>query len=691
MARVFALVTHERQHQLHTHIFSSHLWKWKRTTTKCFGSQGHEIQNILDGSQNNEGVRAVDARTLCKEGRLKDALRIMEERGSRVDSFTYTSLLQGCVSMKALAEGVRVHVHMIKTGFELDAFLETKLVIMYAKCGNLEVAHQVFDKLPERNLVSWTAMIAGYAQHGHAEEALVLLDQMQRAGVKADQFTFASILRACAGLVALEEGKKVHTHVIINGFASDVVLLSALIDMYAKCGSMDDARHVFDKMSYRDVVSWTVMIAGYTKCGSLDNAIALFDEMPRRDAASWNAMIAGFGQHGYGVEALMFFCHMQREGMKPNQGTFASVLSACAGLAALDQGKQVHAHIIKSRFQADVVLRNVLVDMYAKCGSIEDSRQVFDETSHRDIVLWTAMIAGYGKHGLAKEAFHLFEQMQQAGIKPNHITFISVISACSHAGLVDEGWRYFDSMSKDYHIAPRAEDYACMVDLLGRAGHLHEAESLINKMPIKPGADVWAALLGACRVHDNIEVGKTAAERLFELKPQTPGTYVVLSNIYAASGRWDIVAKLRKTMKDSGVKKEPGYSWIELKKRTHVFIVGDKSHPQTEEIYSMLEILAGRMKEAGYVPDTNLVLHDVDEEQKEHILFHHSEKLAIAFGLINTPPGTLIRIVKNLRVCIDCHTAIKFISKITEREIVVRDANRFHHFKEGLCSCADYW
>nr|ADE77588.1 unknown [Picea sitchensis] len=311
--------------------------------------------------------------------------------------------------------------------------------------------------------------------------------------------------------------------------------------------------------------------------------------------------------------------------------------------------------------------------------------------SNKNVVSWNAMIVGYGMHGHGEDALVLFTQMQQRGVKPNEITFISVLSACSHAGLVDEGWKCYNCMTLDYAITPTVEHYACMVDLLGRAGHLNEAWDFIEKMPIEPGASVWGAFLGSCRIHCNIELGERVAELLLNLDPDNAGYYVLLSNIYAAAGRWDDVAKVRKMMKEKDVKKSPGCSLIEVNNKLHSFVVGDISHPQTEAIYAMLETLARQMEAVGYVPCTDFVLHDVEEEIKENMLFAHSEKLAIAFGLISTRSGTSIRITKNLRVCGDCHSATKFISKIVKREIIMRDLNRFHHFKDGLCSCGDYW
>eukprot|EP01018_Ginkgo_biloba_P038057 Gb_22048 [translate_table: standard] len=694
--------------------------------------------------------------TLCKQDRLKEALEllhVMDQRGIRPDISTYASLLQVCVDTKALAEGKVVHNHMIDKGFKPDVFLGTKLVVMYAKCGNLVDARRVLGEMPKRTAVSWTAMIAAYAKHGRAEEALKLFYQMQKTGVKPDKFTFASVLPACANLASLEQGKKVHEEIRRSGLQSNVFVESALVDMYVKCGSIEDARNVFDGMPERNVVSWTAMVSGYAQSGNVDEAQKLFEKMPERNAVSWNAMIAGYAQNGHvdkalklfeampernvvswnsmiagyaqnglvnealdlfqkmpkrdviswntaiGIyaqngpfhEALKLYQQMQITGVKPNPTTFASVLSACANLAALEQGKGIHNYIIKSGLESQVFVGSALVDMYAKCGSIEDARKEFDTMSERNVVSWSAMIVGYALHGCSKEAFQLFRKMLHSGTKPNHVTFVGVLSACCHAGLLDDGWQYFDRMSQDYHIVPAPDHYCCMVDLLGRAGHLDEAEKFIKKMPVKPDAAVWMSLLGACRIHSNAELGERVAETLLELDPKNSTHYVLLSNIYAAGGKLDEKEKVRKMMKDKNVKKMPGRSWIEVNGKVYSFLTGDKSHTETHRIYDELERLFGLIKEAGYVPNMNFLLHDVEEEQKEHILAYHSEKLAIAFGLINMPPGIPIRIVKNLRVCGDCHSATKFISKIVAREIVVRDANRFHHFKDGHCSCGDYW
>ncbi|KAJ7540626.1 hypothetical protein O6H91_10G023400 [Diphasiastrum complanatum] len=531
---------------------------------------------------------------------------------------------------------------------------------MYAKCGCTQDARELFNNMSDRDVVSWNAMIAGYAQNGLGKEALALYEQMKQEGVQPDNVTFVLLLKACASLEVLEQGKRLHSDIIKRGFQLDVIVGNTLVDMYAKCGCTEDARELFNNMTERDVVSW-------------------------------NAMIAGYAQNGLGKEALALYEQMKQEGVQPDNVTCVLLLKACACLAALEQGKQIHADIIKRGFQSDVIVGSTLVDMYAKCGCTEDARELFNNMSERNVVSWTAMIAGYAQNGLGKEALALFEQMQREGTKPNEVTYICVLSACAQSRLVDEGRYVFYSMCKNHGVTPTMEHYACMVDLLGRAGCLVDAELFINKMPIQPGSVVWMSLLGAARNHGNVEIGRRAFDRVMKLEPKNAAPYVLLSNIYAAAGRKDELVKIRNEMKDAGVKNMPGCSWIEVDNQVHAFVVGDATHPQSKEILAELDRLVGLMKEAGYIPELSFVLDDVEDEEKEIALCRHSEKLAIAFGLINTPPGTPIRIKKNIRVCGDCHNATKMISKIVRREIFVMDANRSHHFKDGFCFCGDYW
>ncbi|KAJ7542119.1 hypothetical protein O6H91_10G090800 [Diphasiastrum complanatum] len=583
--------------------------------------------------------------------------QLMQRTGLAPDKVVFVVVLKACASLAALEQGKQLHSDIIKRGFQSDVIVGSTLVDMYAKCGCTDDARELFNNMSERNVVSWNAMIAGYAQNGLGKEALALYKQMKQEGVQPNNVTFVVLLKACASLAALEQGKQLHSDIIKRGFQSDVIVGNTLVDMYAKCKCIEDARELFNYMSERDVVSWSAMIAGYA-------------------------------QNGLGKEALALYEQMKQEGVQPDIVTFTCVLSACASLAALEQGKQLHFDIIKRGFQSDVIVGSTLVDMYAKCGCIEDARELFNYMSERDVVSWSAMIAGYAQNGLGKEALALYEQMKQEGVQPDNVTFTCVLSACAHSRLVDEGRYVFDSMCKDHDVTPTKEHYACMVDLLARAGCWADAELFINKMPIQPDSVVWMTLLGAARNHGHVEIGRRAFDLVVKLEPKNAAPYVLLSNIYAAAGRNDELAKIRNEMKDAGLKTIHGCSWIEVDNQVHAFVVGDATHPQ---ILAELDRLAGLMKEAGYIPDLSFVLDDVEDEEKEKALCKHSEKLAIAFGLISTPPETTIRIKKNLRVCGDCHNATKIISKIVRREIIVMDANRSHHFKDGFCSCRDYW
>eukprot|EP00253_Pinus_taeda_P029285 PITA_29285 len=443
-----------------------------------------------------------------------------------------------------------------------------------------------------------------------------------------DSGSIVSVLRECSLLGALWKGKCIHAYVIRSGIVEDVNVGNSLVAMYAKCGS-------------------------------IDVALQFFDNMPKGDVVSWNAIIAGYSQNGRAYEALRLFQQMRKDKMKPELTTMVSVLPSCAHLAALQQGKLIHGNILRNGLEMDVSTGNSLIDMYAKCGRLEIARRLFEKMPKRDVVSWNVMILGYGLHGQSKDAIALFSQLEQTGMKPDDITFICIFSACSHAGLVYEGRKYFDGLNRNHCIRPRMEHYICMVDLLG--------------------------------IHCNIELAKYVAKHHLKLESNNTGCYLLLSNIYAAAGRWHDAAKVRTMIKIKGLKKNPGRSWIEIKNSVHTFVGGDKSHPQSEKIYAVLHSLIRDMKKEGYVHDKSFVLQDVEEEEKENIILTHSEKLAIAFGLLETSPGMPIQITKNLRVCGDCHNATKFISKIAKREIILRDINRFHHFKDGVCSCGDYW
>lgn len=613
--------------------------------------------------------------------------------GTQPNSYTFPFLLKSCAKAGANHEGKQIHAQILKLGLECDAFVHTSLINMYAQNGELQFARLVFDKstfrdavsftalitgyasrgymedarrlfdeIPVRDVVSWNAMIAGYAQCHRFEEALALFEKMRKLKVPPNESTMLTVLSSCAQSGSVELGSWVQSWIEDHhGLDSNLRLINALIDMYSKCGELETARELFDGILQRDVISWNVMIGGYTHMSRYKEALALFQLMLRSN-------------------------------LEPNDVTFVCVLPACAYLGSLDIGKWIHAYIERNFPNiTNISLWTSLIDMYAKCGNIEAAEQLFDGINPKSLASWNAMISGFAIHGHADKAIRLFAEMATQGVKPDDITFVGLLSACTHAGLPELGRQYFSSMIHDFDISPKLEHYGCMIDLLGRAGMFDEAEALMKDMKMEPDGAIWGSLLGACRAHGRVELGEHVAQHLFELEPENPGAYVLLSNIYAGAGRWDDVARTRTRLKDKGMKKVPGCTSIEVGSVVHEFLVGGKAHPLNKDIYQMLDEIDRLLDTAGFVLDTSEVLYDMDEEWKEGALSHHSEKLAIAFGLISTKPGTTIRIVKNLRVCKNCHSATKLISKIFNREIIARDKNRFHHFKDGSCSCKDYW
>lgn len=565
--------------------------------------------------------------------------------------------MQACAEPNALPDGEEIHACMVAHGLEPDENTGGALIDMYGKCRAIDSACVTFHKLVTKNNFTWTTMMNAYLQQGNSKDTLLLYEQLQQEHVEANKYTFTTALSACADIAALSEGELIYSCIVKRGLESEVVS-TALLHMYGKCGSLDGARFVFDNMTQHSVISWTAMISSYA-------------------------------QQGCAREALQLFKQMQHQGLEPNQVTCISVLSACASLAALNEGTTIHACILECGFQLDILTGTALINFYGKCAALEEAEAVFLKMKERSVVPWNALIAANGENGHGKESYRLLMQMLHGGIKPDDITFVNMISACSHAGLVDVGRDCYDSII-DYGLTPTMEHYGCMIDLFGRSGQVVEAEAFLKKMPFKANALIWRTLLSACRVHGDVQRGIRAAEQVLDLEPRNSAPYVLLSNIYAAEGRWDDVERVRQTMVKRGIKKDPGCSSIEVDNKVFQFFAAVTPPGKREVVYSKLDNLISKMKEMGYVPDTKLVLHDVEEEQKEHMLSHHSEKLAIAFGLVSTPPGAL-RITKNLRVCADCHNAAKFISKIEGREILLRDVARYHRMKEGVCSCGDYW
>ena len=691
----------------------------------------------------------------------------MLELGFYPNEYCFTAMIRACSNAKYSWIGEIIYGSVLKTGyFEADICVGCELIDMFAKSsGDLGSAYKVFEKMPERNLVTWTLMITRFAQLGCARDAIDMFLDMELSGYAPDRFTYSSVLSACTELGLLALGKQLHSRVICFGLALDVCVGCSLVNMYAKCaadGLVDDSRKAFDRMPAHNVMSWTTIITAYVqsgecdkeaielfcrmisgqiqpnqfsfssvlkacgnltdpcigeqvyayavklglasvncvgnslismyaKSGRMEDARKAFDILFEKNLVSYNAIVDGYAKNMKSEETFLLFNEIADTGIGINAFTFASLLSGAASIGAMGKGEQIHGRLLKEGFESNQCICNALISMYSRCGNIESAFQVFDQMEDRNVISWTSMITGFAKHGFAARALEMFCKMLETGTKPNEITFVAVLSACSHVGMISEGRKHFNSMYEVHGIVPRMEHYACMVDLLGRSGLLVEAMEFINSMPVMADALVWRTLLGACRVHGNTELGKHAAEMILEQEPDDAAAYILLSNLHASAGQWRDVAKIRKSMKEQNLIKEAGYSWIEVENTVHRFHVGDTSHPQAWEIYRELDQLAAKIKEIGYIPDTDFVLHDVEEEQKEQFLFQHSEKIAVAYGIISTTPSKPIRIFKNLRVCGDCHTALKYISTATEREIVVRDSNRFHHMKNGVCSCNDYW
>ncbi|KAF3434897.1 hypothetical protein FNV43_RR21984 [Rhamnella rubrinervis] len=594
----------------------------------------------------------------CYQRDLPGAIRIMdamERHGVRADSIMYSELIKCCLARGGVEQGKLVHKHVFSNGYQPTMFLINILINMYVKFDLLDEAWKLFDQMRERNVVSWTTMISAYCNAKLNERALKFLVLMLREGVRPNMFTYSSILRACAGLWNL---RQLHCSITKAGLESDVFVRSALID-------------------------------SYSKMGELQNALSVFNEMVTGDLVVWNSIIGGFAQNSDGDEALNLFKSMKRAGFPSHQATLTSVLRACTGLSLLELGRQVHVHVLK--FDQDLILNNALLDMYCKCGSVADANTIFTRMLEKDVISWSTMIAGLAQNGFSQEALRLFESMKLSGMKPNYVTIVGVLFACSHAGLVEDGWYYFRSMKQLFGIDPGREHYGCIIDLLGRAGKLDEAVRLIHGMKSEPDAITWRTLLGACRVHRHVDLAIYAAKRILELDPQDSGTYILLSNIYAKSQKWEDVEEIRRAMKTRGIKKEPGCSWIEVNKQIYAFIIGDNSNPQMDKITKYLNHLIQRLMEVGYFPDTNFVLQDLEGEQGEDSLRYHSEKLAIAFGMMSFSKEKTVRIWKNIRICGDCHVFAKLLAKKENRIIVIRDPIRYHHFQDGICSCGDYW
>lgn len=548
---------------------------------------------------------------------------MLKNLDSPIDSFSLAFSLKSAANMRCLRTGIQLHCQALTRGLDTHIFVGTTLISMYAECECVEFAESMFDEIPYPNVVTWNALLTAFFRRGDVK----------------------------------------------------------------------GAERVFNLMPAKSLASYNLMLGGYTKLGEFELARRVFEEMPMKDEVSWSTMIVGLTQHGCFDEAFGYFRRLHKVGMRPNEVSLTGVLSACAHAGALEFAKILHGFVEKVGLVWIIPVNNALTDTYSKCGSVDMARLVFQRMpGEKSIVSWTSMIAGLAMQGYGEEALGLFHEMEESGITPDGVAFVAILYACSHAGLIEQGCEVFDKMSKIYGIKPEIEHYGCMVDLYGRAGQLLKAYNFVTQMPIPPNAIIWRTLLGACSFHGNVNLAEQVKKRLSELDPNNSGDHVLLSNIYAVAGKWKDVATVRRSMAELKLTKTPGWSMIEVNKVMYTFIAGMKQDDVTKEAYKTLkEIMLKLRVEGGYVPEVVNVLHDIEEEEKEDAVIAHSEKLAVAFGMARLAEGSNIRIVKNLRVCKDCHNVMKLISEVYMLEIMLRDRSRFHSFKNGTCSCRDYW
>ncbi|KAK7275865.1 hypothetical protein RIF29_16991 [Crotalaria pallida] len=703
----------------------------------------------------------------------REALSSAKEEGLEdLELSFYVPLLQECLHKGSISDTKIVHGHVVKTGTHQDIFVMSFLVNVYAKCGNMENARKVFDKMPRRDDIAWSTLLVGYVQNSQPKHAIRGFQEMLYAGSYPSNFTLAIALNACTSLQSLKLGDQFHAYIIKYNIGYDASIGNALCSLYSKFRKLKLALNAFRRIKEKNVISWTSAISAcgdngeaakglrlfvemlsediqpneftlttvlsqcceiqylelgsqvhslcakfgydsdirfrnsmlylYLKCGCIGEAQILFNGMDYHSLVTWNAMIAGHAQMmehtkdnlsacQNGIEALNVFSKLNRSGMKPDLFTFSSVLSVCSRLVALEQGEQVHAQAIKTGFLSDVVVSSSLINMYNKCGSVERASKAFLEMSTRTLISWTSMIAGFAQHGRYQQALQLFEDMKLAGVRPNAVTFVCVLSAYSQAGMVSEALDYFEIMQKEYKIKPVMDHYTCLVDMFVWLGQLEEAFNFIKKMDFEPTESIWSNLIYGCQSQGNLEIGYHAAEQLLSLKPKDSETYMLLSNMYLSAGQYEYVSRVKKIMEEENIRKLNDWSWISIKDRVYSFKPNDKAQPQSSLLYKSLEDLVSKAKNLGYEMLESVEISEEEEDEKTTSpTIYHSEKLAITFGLEKLPYSSPIRVVKSTLMCRDCHNFIKYVSTLTGREIVVKDSRRLHKFVNGQCSCGDF-
>lgn len=713
--------------------------------------------------KSNTFVWNVMIRGLVDAGLFQEAIEFyhrMRCEGIKADNFTFPFVIKACAGVLGLEEGRSVHSMVIKLGFDADIYVCNALILMYAKVGCVEDSERVFERMPVRDLVSWNSMVRGYVLVGDGWGSLMCFKKMQKVGVGLDRISCTSALGACALEHQLLSGKEIFCQVLRNGLELDPMIQSSVIDMFGKCGEVDYAEGFCEGISQKNVVVWNSMIGAYAvndkpfksfacmetmqeannyvapdtvtlinllpscsslralsrgkaihgyairkgflshlvletslidlygKCGSSVLAERVFFRMEERNLVSWNAMIAAYVQNSKEREAINTFRDLQLEPYASDEMTFATVLAGYAEIALPKEGKQIHGLIYKLGITLHTYVPNALIHMYSKCGDLEAARKVFDGLEFEDLVSWNTIIMAYAIHGYGEYCFKLFSNMINDGHEPDGSTFVSLLSACSIAGIVDEGWKFFDSMKKDYGLDPGIEHYGCMLDLLGRGGNLESAKRLIEEMPLEPTPRIWGSLLAASRHHRNIKMAELASDNIFSLDSDNTGCYILLANMYADVGRWEDVGRVRNLMKSLGLKAAGSCSIVEHNGKIYRFKNHDKSQDESYTIYDVLHILSTKIGEDVYL--SKFKPTESIKKRGDSPLFH-SVRLATCFGLIKKTIGETVLVRKNVRLCEDCHSATKKISLVTKREIVVGDSKIYHHFKDGNCSCGDYW
>ncbi|CAA2954664.1 pentatricopeptide repeat-containing At5g43790 [Olea europaea subsp. europaea] len=584
-------------------------------------------------------------------------------------------LLQQC---KTLYTFKQVHAQMIATGLILHTYPVSRILLLSSTLATLSYTLTIFNQVRNPTIFLFNTLISSFSQKEYTHAAFSLYTTiLAHPTLKPNNYTYPSLFKACGSYQWLKHGRALHTHVLkFLDTPYDNFVQASLLNFYSRCGKVGISRYFFDQIIEPDLASWNSILSSYM----------------RNTTVPFSANASNFGgSTSLSMEVLNLFSRMQQSLVKPSEVTLVALISACAELGALNQGIWAHAYVIRNHLNLNRFIGTALITLYANCGYLNFASLLFDQLLQKDIFCYNAMIRGLAIHGHGHEALDLFKKMRKEGLGPDDVTILIIIYACSHVGLVDEGCKLFEAIKSDYGLEPKLEHYCCLVDLLGRAGQLKEAEKLVGTMPLKPNAIFWRSLLGAARVHGNLEIGELALQHLVQLEPETSGNYVLLSNMYAHMNRWDDVKRLRKLMKDHCIDKMPGSSMVEIDGAMHEFLTGDKTHPRAKEIYLKVEEMNRRLQECGHQPRTREALFDIEEEEKEDSLSYHSERLAIAFALIASESSSSIRIIKNLRVCSDCHSTTKLLSSVYNREIIVRDRTRFHHFRDGACSCLDYW